>query len=491
MQLVNGTLLQGGKYRIEKVLGQGGFGITYLAENTMLDGKVAIKEFFFKEYCDRESTTSHVTVGTSGNREIVERFKMKFIKEARTIFKLSHPNIIRILDVFEENATAYYVMEYIEGESLSYMVQRRGAIPELEALGYIKDVAEALEYIHRHKMNHLDVKPGNIMRRHSDARILLIDFGVAKQYDLKTSEGTTTTPVGISHGYSPAEQYLKNGVQTFSPQSDVYSLAATLYKLLTGLTPPEAMELQEDGLPLEPLRHRGVSEQTIAAIVAAMKNRKQRTQSISLFVQNIMVEPEVTIVKPKPKPQPSPSPTPSSTPTPSPSPSPTSSSYSKLLVGIIVAILVIGGGIFWVSSRPDKPNPEVEAVFETKVEKKTIVLDHGAESKRHFVYTGEVDEKGIPNGEGTALYPETKSASSCTYKGKFVNGLPSKGEMVFSSGVKYKGTFDSGCNYKDGTYTMKDGYYFVGKFSKGQPYNGKWYTAKGVEDAQMINGDYK
>ncbi|MDD6901164.1 MAG: protein kinase, partial [bacterium] len=109
------TTLQNGKYRIISTLGQGGFGITYLAENTMLEGKVAIKEFFYKEYCDRDADTRHVTVPTSGNRDVVDRFKQKFVKEARTIFKLPHPNIVRILDVFEENGTAYYVMDYIEG----------------------------------------------------------------------------------------------------------------------------------------------------------------------------------------------------------------------------------------------------------------------------------------------------------------------------------------------------------------------------------------
>ena len=134
--LQTNSTLQGGKYRIIKKLGQGGFGITYLAENTMLEGKVAIKEFFFKDYCERDNATRHVTISTSGNREIVERFKQKFIKDARTIFKLNHQNIVCIHDVFEENGTAYYVMDYIEGESLGDMVKRRGAIPEAEAAGY-------------------------------------------------------------------------------------------------------------------------------------------------------------------------------------------------------------------------------------------------------------------------------------------------------------------------------------------------------------------
>ena len=292
------STLQGGKYRIIKKLGQGGFGITYLAENTLLEGKVAIKEFFFKEYCERDDSTSRVTIPTSGNREIVERFKQKFIKEARTIFKLNHPNIVRIHDVFEENGTAYYVMDYIEGESLGDMVKRRGAIPETEALGYVKDAASALEYIHSKNINHLDIKPGNLMRRKEDGRVLVIDFGVAKQYDAVTSEGTTTTPVCISPGYSPVEQYSKNDVQTFSPQSDVYALAATLFKLLTGNTPLEATKIQYMGLPVAELQEKHISLPVISAIAMAMKGRHERTQSVAEFISNLSGDDTVVIPDP-------------------------------------------------------------------------------------------------------------------------------------------------------------------------------------------------
>ena len=283
---INSTL-QGGKYKIIAMLGQGGFGITYLAENTMLDGKVAIKEFFFKDYCKRDEETSHVTIPTEGNREIVERFKTKFIKGARTIFKLNHPNIVRIHDIFEENGTAYYVMDYIEGESLNDLVKRRGAIPEAEAIGYIREAGSALTYIHGKNLNHLDIKPGNLMKRKDNGKVQVIDFGVSKQYDSTTGNQTSTTPVRISHGYAPIEQYQKNGVQSFSPQSDVYALAATLYKLLTGITPPEAMIVQDEGLPVEDLRAKGVSARVINAIDAAMQTRRKRTQSVAEFLRNL------------------------------------------------------------------------------------------------------------------------------------------------------------------------------------------------------------
>lgn len=282
------STLQSGKYRIIKKLGQGGFGITYLAENTLLLGKVAIKEFFFKDYCERDDSTSCVTITKSGNREIVDRFKLKFVKEARTIFRLNHPNIVRIHDVFEENGTAYYVMDYIEGESLGDMVQRRGAIPEAEALGYVKDAARALEYIHSKNINHLDIKPGNLMKRKEDGRIIVIDFGVTKQYAAVISEGCTSAC--ISHDYSPVELYRKNGVQSFSPQSDVYALAATLFKLLTGSTPPEAMEIQDEGLPVAELQAKQISRPVISAIAMAMKGRHERTQSVAEFMSNLKSE---------------------------------------------------------------------------------------------------------------------------------------------------------------------------------------------------------
>ena len=131
-QLSKGTTLQGGKYHIESVLGQGGFGITYLATQNQLNRKVAIKEFFMHDFCSRDENTTSVRLGTASNRETVERFLNKFMKEARTIAALAHPNIIQIHDIFEENNTVYYVMDYIEGESLSQMVKHRGGYPKVK-----------------------------------------------------------------------------------------------------------------------------------------------------------------------------------------------------------------------------------------------------------------------------------------------------------------------------------------------------------------------
>ena len=281
-QLKVGALLQGDKYKIEKFLDKGGFGITYQAIQEFLDRKVCIKEFFLKEYCERDEATSRVVLGTQGSREMVERFMKKFLKEALTISKLEHPNIIRIYDIFKENNTIYYVMDYIDGGNLKDMVKSRGALPEAEAVAYVKQVASALDFVHQRKVNHLDVKPGNIMVSHKDNKAILIDFGVSKQYDAQGDQ-TSATPVAISHGYAPIEQYKPGGVSTFSPQTDIYALGATLYKLLTGETPPQAPDLINEKLPPLPS---SISKPVVEAIKKAMQFRKvDRPSSISEFLE--------------------------------------------------------------------------------------------------------------------------------------------------------------------------------------------------------------
>lgn len=284
-QLKVGSLLQNGRYKIEKALGQGGFGITYLATQELLDRKVCVKEFFFKDSCSR-THSGEVVLGTIGNRDLVERFLNKFIKEARTLSQLDHSNIIRVLDFFKENNTAYYVMDFIEGSSLEDIVNSRGALSESVAIEYIKQVANALDYIHQRSVNHLDVKPANIMIRRSDNKAILIDFGVSKQYDSQ-GEQTSTTPVGISYGYAPIEQYRPGGVITFSPQADIYALGATLYKLVTGKIPPQAMEILNDGLSGLP---QSLSLNLANAIRKAMELKKSdRPQSIKEFMNTFNV----------------------------------------------------------------------------------------------------------------------------------------------------------------------------------------------------------
>ena len=358
--------LQNGKYRIVSTLGQGGFGITYLAIQSGLERRVAVKEFFMKEYCERDKTSNRVTPGTEGGREQVTRFREKFLKEARTIAQMNHPNIVRIIDVFEENNTAYYVMEYAKNGSLADKVNRDGCLSEPVATRYILQLAEALSYIHHRKMNHLDVKPANILLDEKD-NVVLIDFGISKQYDAVTGDQTSSTPVGISEGYAPMEQSKKGGVAVFTPETDIYSLGATFFTLLTGVKPPSASDVMEDGLPVEKLRSKGVSSKTIAVISKAMESRKKdRMKSVEEFVEGLkdgrIKEPEKPkdVEKPKPinndetrlkegvvKPKPPKSPVPKPNPNPKP---------KRTWLWVVIGVIVVVGTVLAVVLSPDTPN---------------------------------------------------------------------------------------------------------------------------------------
>lgn len=283
-----GVILRHDTYRIERVIGQGGFGITYLATDLSLAKYVAVKEFFPRDYCDRDETSTQVTLGTQGSKEFVTRLKAKFLKEARNIAKFDHPGIIKIHAAFEENNTAYYVMDYIQGMSLSEIVKARGPLESSKAAWYVSKVGEALEYVHARGMNHLDVKPANIMVRESDDRPVLIDFGLAKQYDA-SGQQTSTTPLGISHGFAPVEQYSDGGVKEFSPQADVYSLAATAYYLMSGIIPPQSTRLIDEELTFPA----AIPQAMVGPIAKAMSVRKsQRQSTVGQFIAEMQVMPQ-------------------------------------------------------------------------------------------------------------------------------------------------------------------------------------------------------
>lgn len=287
-QLTSNTLLQGGKYKIEKVLGQGSFGITYLAEHTALGKKVAIKEFFMKEINTRAEDGS-ITGMSDGS--LSYNYAKKFQKEAMNLSRLDHPNIVRVTDSFGENGTFYYVMDYIDGMNLNDYVKRYSP-SEKTAVEIIKEAASALLYMHEEKhMLHLDLKPGNIMRRKGDGHIFLIDFGLSKHYDSNGAPETSTN-IGLgTPGYAPSEQGNKAKNGEFRPTIDVYALGATLYKLLTRETPPHASEIIDDeDLLADNLRSKDVSESLIAFIVKAMMpSAKKRIQTMQEFVNTLPI----------------------------------------------------------------------------------------------------------------------------------------------------------------------------------------------------------
>ena len=282
------------EYRIEQVLGVGGFGITYKVSATLVYQNVpiftyfAVKEHFLKDACERDTGAADV-VCSRPSQARVEESRKDFLSEARRLNALSgqSDNIVPVSEVFEANNTVYYVMEYLDGGSLRDLVKVGGVLPEQRALGIIEQVARAVAFLHEHRINHLDLKPDNIMFKtvaDGSKKPVIIDFGLAKHYDQNGRPTSTVRVQGCSDGYAPVEQYA--GLNAFAPQADVYALGAMLYYMLVGRDPVIATE-QTSAAVVEALP-KDVSWSTRNAIVHAMQqNRADRTPSVGAFLTDL------------------------------------------------------------------------------------------------------------------------------------------------------------------------------------------------------------
>ena len=283
--LYPGAVLTGRRrYVIERVLGAGGFGITYCAstditvDNITVTARMAVKEHFVSLYNERAD--NNVTVTTPGSqkvRELVANSMRDFLGEARRLQRLGagHPNIVKVNEVFEANGTAYYVMEYLDGSSLWDNIKDRG-MTEPDMLALMLPIVDAVAYLHRNRLTHLDIKPQNIMLAAGEGgavRPVLIDFGLSKHYDAEGHATSTINTLACSDGYSPAEQY--SGIMTFTPSADVYALGATMIACLTGQTPPKSTEWTA-GERMRYIDTLPVSEPLRAALRGALADTSQR-----------------------------------------------------------------------------------------------------------------------------------------------------------------------------------------------------------------------
>ena len=287
-QLVSEKGTERKTYHIEKMLGRGGFGITYLATAEEFVGNIpqttsyTIKEFCTANVCIRQEDGS-ITV-PDHEREDFESDKADFLREAKRLYEMRQEGIVPVNEVFEANGTAYYVMQYLGEMSLvKYVKENGGNLDEEEAKRIAIAVSNALDYIHKQKVTHLDVKPENIMmlkRRNGSITPVLIDFGLACHYKKNGSSTSKHSATGITEGYSPLEQYA--GIEKFSPEADIYALGATLYFMLTGKAPLKAADMSAQYL-FKTLPD-GLSDGTIEVLRKSMeKMAERRIKTIAEF----------------------------------------------------------------------------------------------------------------------------------------------------------------------------------------------------------------
>ena len=272
-------------YQIERVLGHGAFGITYLAHDINLDRPVAIKEYMPSQLCMRAEDLS-IQPLSDKHAEDFQWGLSRFISEARTLTKFEHPNLVRVFNVFEMNNTAYMVMNYEVGESLQMILKRKKALSEQELTRILIPLMSGLELIHEKGFIHRDIKPGNVFIR-KDGSPVLLDFGSARQTRGREEPQTLTN--FVSPGYAPIEQYTSKSDRQ-GPWTDIYGMGATLYKAMTGVSPTTAIDrsemimngIEDEYKALHQLVKDRYSDKFIAAIDHALAfNAQDRPKTIA------------------------------------------------------------------------------------------------------------------------------------------------------------------------------------------------------------------
>ena len=528
-----GTMLRG-VYRIDRYLSSGGFGNTYVATNVEFDEVVAIKEFFIKGVTQRDSNSTSVSVSNCDNDKLFASQLLKFKKEARRIRKLQNEHIVRVHDLFEENGTAYYVMDYIDGESLAERMDRlQRPLSEGEVMGFYPQILDALLMVHRQGIFHLDLKPANVM---VDAQgvVRLIDFGASKQQsNADGANDVNSTLICYTNGYAPREQMERN-FEKIGPWTDLYALGATLYALLTHQRPPMPSDIDDDrsadkhlALPLP----KGVSAETRSLILRLMKtDRMDRPQSAEALLATDVVktddheDDDITITrkdddeetliiqsgqKKTEDPQPPVGPGKDQPPVgPGKKPGKDQpdtpdfvSKYGRKItmafVGVFLAVLVVAGIVNSVRSHSGfnlsgddlatvaQLTDSVDSVFGDAAYEMAEDMSYSVPTMGDGLYTGGIDDEGLPHDPDGVFKIAEKDIE---YRGTFVHGV-AEGKATYKiQNQTFQGTFKDN-EYAQGTLTdNSSGAFFEGTFSDGQPYNGAWYTETGQLDAKVVDG---
>ncbi len=496
------TTLQGGKYRIEQVLGQGGFGITYLARNTVFDIDVAIKEFFMKDENDRDG--SSVTMPNTTKQELFHGQMEKFKKEAKRMFAIKNEHIVGVQDLFEENGTAYYVMDFVDGENLAERLKRTGKpMTEQEVRDILPQILDALKSIHDAGIWHLDLKPANILID-KNGIVKLIDFGASKQLNTQKGGATTSTAISYTNGYAPREQMEQN-YDKFGPWTDIYALGATLYTLLSNKRPPLPTDIDDD---ISNDKH--LSLPFPASISCEMKffvleqvrtNRNNRPQSInkliSLYNQLFVMVEKTTedkniskVFEPKIK---------EITNSKSFETEETIIENNKMdnykqdtseekelsiknrsnkelgykrklvgfiIVGCLITFIIYFVVVFWSTSNSMSNAQDIKKTELKNVERMNYNSGMGL-----CEYSGSVDEKDRPHGYGRAYF-----YNGNYYEGDFIHGIiyTEDAYFKFTNGDVFRGIISCD-SLKYGKLTIaSENTYFEGTFRNNMPNKGEW-----------------
>lgn len=366
-----GAILNG-RYIVGKMLGQGGFGITYIGWDLAMERKVAIKEYYPSGQVSRNPGSRGLTWYTSVQSQQAKRNGMEmFLKEARKMSKLDDiPNVVRVRELFQENETAYIVMDFVEGETLKARLEKTGPLTWAQAKNIFLPAIQAMEQVHQAGLVHRDISPDNLMLT-PDGKVKILDLGAAK--DLSVNNGASSMQVAKG-GFSPFEQYTQRG--SSGPWTDVYAMAATVYYTLTGKLPPVATDrVVEDTISWEEPGLKALSAQALEALQKAMvisaKNRMQSMEELEKGLYSTTVKPEpapapqpVQEARPEPQPAPGTRPAPEETkpelkPTPEPAPQAKSEpkpeagkkSRKKLWIAAAAVIAVaLCGALIWANA---------------------------------------------------------------------------------------------------------------------------------------------
>lgn len=289
-ELMPDTTLFNGKYVIERRIGEGGFGITYKATQSGLNRTVCIKEYFPAGKCSRVTHAKTVYAHAS-SESIFEKYRQAFVKEAKMLATLHHPNIVEVIDVFDENNTSYMVMGFVDGRTLQDIVEKNGPMSYPDAINYIAQITNAVAYIHERHILHRDIKPDNIMIT-ADNKAILIDFGSAREFEQDKTQMHTSM---LTHGYAPTEQYTSNSRK--GSYTDIYAIGATLYFTLTGQVPLEAAARLTEKMPSPKELNPNIPDEANRTILKAMQLKAEnRHQTVKDFMDDLCnIKPSILI----------------------------------------------------------------------------------------------------------------------------------------------------------------------------------------------------